>query len=150
MADYKNEEEVHKTDIDDVVNKVSPRLLMLIAGGALMVALFAMISMLMMVSLSSDMTSLEDQIRKAGKTAKAMQEEMAQLRTLLAPAVAARQAEGAQHQSNTGLHAPHPSSQNPSADKQVRVETGATTRDCNVKSGDASGLANCLKLAPLS
>ena len=148
MTDDKNEE-THKTDLDDVVNKVSPRLLILIAGGALMVALFAMISMLMMVSLSSDMNSLEDQIRKAGKTAKAMQEEMAQLRTLLAPAVAAKQAEGAQHQSNTSQPV-QPSSLGPATDKQVRVETGNSPRDCNVKGGDASGLANCLKLAPLS
>lgn len=148
MTEDKNEEG-RKTDIDDVVNKVSPRLLILIAGGALMVALFAMISMLMMVSLSSDMTSLEDQIRKAGKTAKAMQEEMAQLRVLLAPVAAAKQAENAQQQSNTSFQL-QPTSPAPASDKQVRVETGNSGRDCNVKSGDASSLASCLKLAPLS
>jgi hypothetical protein len=146
-------EKVHKTDIDDLVEKVSPRLLIMVAGGAVAVALFAMMSMLIMISVSSDISTLQDQIRKAGKTAKAMQEEMAELRTLLAPAVAGRQAEGAQgSQSTQGAQQQsyHPAAPTVANDKQVRIDTGGASRDCSVKSGDASGLAACLKLAPLS
>ena len=148
-----NAEEGHKTDLDDLVNKVSPKLLLGIVGGAVMVALFSMISMVIMISISSDISTLQDQIRKAGKTAKAMQEEMAQLRTLLAPAVAGRQAEGAQgSQSTQGAQQQsyHPAVPTVANDKQVRIDTGGASRDCSVKSGDASGLAACLKLAPLS
>ncbi len=136
----------HKTDIDDLVNKVSPRLLILVAGGALMVALFSMISMLMMVSITSDMGALQDQIRKAGKTAKAMQEEMAELRTLLAPVTAAKRGEAAQQQGTTqapgAATAPPDVSNN---DKHNRVETGNSSRDCTVTTGSSADLAACIK-----
>ncbi len=134
----------HKTDIDDLVDKVSPRLLILVAGGALMVALFAMISMLMMVSITSDMGELQDQIRKAGKTAKAMQEEMAELRTLLAPVTAAKRAEAAQPQETALMPVPAPPAVT-SSDKQTRIETGNSSRDCTVTAGNAADLAGCLK-----
>lgn len=139
-------EKDHKTDIEDLVDKVSPRLLILVAGGALMVALFAMISMLMMVSITSDMGELQDQIRKAGKTAKAMQEEMAELRTLLAPVTAAKRAEAAQQlvtAQTPELMPVHPEAT--SGDKHKRIDTGNSSRDCTVTAGNAADLAGCLK-----
>ena len=145
MAAEDNEKN-HKTDIDDLVDKVSPRLLILVAGGALMVALFAMISMLMMVSITSDMGELQDQIRKAGKTAKAMQEEMAELRTLLAPVTAAKRAEAAQQQITTQAPGAAPTPPDVSNnDKHNRVETGNSSRDCTVTTGSAADLAACIK-----
>lgn len=149
MSYEDGEESNRKTDIDDLIKKTSPRLLMLVGGGALLTVLFAIFSLLMMVSLSSDMSTLQDQIRKAGKTAKAMQEEMAELRTLLAPVTAAKRAEGAQPQSATGM-LPTPASIAPgvaTSDKQVRIDTGASSRDCTVTAGNTTGLAGCLKLA---
>lgn len=146
MSFEEGEESNRKTDLDDLIKNVSPGLLMLVGGGALLTVLFAIFSLLMMVSLSSDMNTLQDQVQKTSKTTKAMQEEMAELRTLLAPIATIKRVEGAQQQSAV----PAPASIVPgliTSDKQVRIDTGVSGRDCNVTAGNTAGLANCLKLA---
>jgi hypothetical protein len=121
-------EETPKTGIDQLLENISPTLLISVAGGAVLVALFAMISLVLLLSLSSDMSRLEDQIRKAGKVAKAMEQEMVQLRGLLAPLAAAKQAEASVPPAKPGS-----------------IDAVDASRDCVIRSGDKAGIAGCLK-----
>jgi hypothetical protein len=123
-------EETPKTSFMQLAESLSPTLLVSVAGGAVLVALFAMLSLVLLLSLSSDMSRLEDQIRKAGKVAKGMEQEMVQLRALLAPITAAKQAEA------DGLATPP---------KPTNIDAVDKSRDCVIRAGDKAAIADCLK-----
>lgn len=126
-------EETPKAGLMQLAESLSPTLLISVAGGAVLVALFAMISLILLLSLSSDMSRLEDQIRKAGKVAKGMEQEMVQLRALLAPITAAKQAAA---DGGTAALAPP---------KPTNIDAADKSRDCVVRAGNKAAIADCLK-----
>lgn len=123
-----------KAGFMQLAESLSPTLLVSVAGGAVLVALFAMVSLILLLSLSSDMSRLEDQIRKAGKVAKGMEQEMVQLRALLAPLTAAKLAE-AEGGGSVALAAPKP----------ANIDAVDKSRDCVIRAGNKAAIADCLK-----
>lgn len=125
-----------KAGFMQLAESLSPTLLVSVAGGAVLVALFAMVSLILLLSLSSDMSRLEDQIRKAGKVAKGMEQEMVQLRTLLAPLTAAKLAEAEMNGGGSvALAAPKP----------ANIDAVDKSRDCVIRAGNKAEIADCLK-----
>lgn len=126
-----------KAGFMQLAESLSPTLLVSVAGGAVLVALFAMISLILLLSLSSDMSRLEDQIRKAGKVAKGMEQEMVQLRALLAPLTAAKLAEAEVNGGggSVALAAPKP----------ANIDAVDKSRDCVIRAADKAAIADCLK-----
>jgi hypothetical protein len=105
----------------------NPQLLLIGGGAALFVVLLALaIALAMIFALRDDVATLEDQVRRSTKTAKAMQEELASLKEQAAAVAASRRSE------------PQPQPQN--------IDAADTSADCIIRPG--SKLPDCMKLGP--
>jgi hypothetical protein len=118
------------SETSDLLERISPPVLIAAAAGATLVALLAIVSLVMLVSLSSDVSRLEDQVRKLNKHSKVMEQELADLRGKLEAA------------------APRPavaSSPKPTAPRPSHIDTADPASDCVIGAGSKGSLANCLK-----
>lgn len=122
------EEKAAGTDgATDFLSKVNPVTLISVAVGAVLVALFAMISLVLLLTLSSDISRLEDQMRKITKSTKTMEQDLADLKTAAASA--------------SGAAKPKTVSAGPS-----HMDAADPEKDCVVRAGSGKdSLANCLK-----
>lgn len=104
-------------------------MLIVVAVGATLIALLAIVSMIMLVSLTSDVRHMEDQVRKLNKHSKGMEQEVAELRSTL-EAMSARATAAA------------PQTAVPRA---THIDTADPVSDCVIRSGSKGGLAGCLQ-----
>ncbi len=117
------------SETPDLLDRISPAVLIAMAVGATLVALLAIVSLIMLISLSSDVSRLEDQVRKLNKHSKGMEQELADLRDK--QEAAARPAS-----------APSPK---PAALRPTHIDTADPASDCVIGGGSKGSLANCLK-----
>lgn len=87
-----------------------------------LVLLVSVISMFLVIGLMAQVTTLEEQGRKAAKANKALQEEVTALKEVVRPAPAPQAA------------APQP----------TNIDAADPANDCVIRSGDKSGVANCV------
>lgn len=95
-------------------------------AGVGVVALLSMVSLVLMIGVMSEVGTLGDQLRKANKANKALQEDVAALRELVHPAAA------------TAAAAPAP--------QPVNIDAADPGNDCVIRSGDKGGVADCMGL----
>ncbi len=120
-------EEVGK---EDLLDRINPAMLISLAVGAVLVALFALISLVLLLSMSNDISHLDDQMRKLNKATKVMEHDLTQLRTSLVPATASTQADG---------------KLKPASPKPSHMDASDSAKDCVVRSGSKNSIADCFK-----
>lgn len=118
------------SETPDLLDRISPTVLIAAAAGATLVALLAIISLILLLSLSSDVARLEDQVRKLNKQAKTMEQDLADMRTALDASTVRATA------------APSPK---PAVPRATHIDTADPASDCVIRSGSQGGLADCLK-----
>jgi len=118
------------SETPDLLDRINPAVLIASAVGAALVVLIAFVSLIMLISLSGDVSRLEDQVRKLNKHSKGMEQELADLRSKL-DVTATRPAEV--------------TSPKPIAPRPTHIDTADPASDCVIGSGSKGGLANCLK-----
>jgi outer membrane murein-binding lipoprotein Lpp len=97
------------------------------AAAAIVAALIAIISFVLLISVSNDVARLQSQVRKLSNTVKSMEEEMGQIKASAAtPAPSAERRPAAP---------PQPS----------HIDAGDPAQDCIVRAGSKNPLAGCLK-----
>lgn len=94
-------------------------------AGVGFVALLSMVSLILMIGVMSEVTTLGDQLRKANKANKALQEEVAALRDLVHPAAP-----------TAAAAAPLP----------TNIDAADPANDCVIRAGDQGGVAGCIGL----
>lgn len=113
-----------------LLDRISPAALISAAAGATLVALLAIVSLILLISLSDDVARLEDQVRKLNKHAKTMEQDLADMRSTLDASTAAAAATP---------------SQKPAAPRATHIDTADPVSDCVIRSGSKGGLTDCLK-----
>lgn len=98
----------------------------LTAAGVGIAVLLSLVSMLLMIGVMSEVSALGDQLRKANKANKALQEEVAAFKEYVRPAapVAAAAVEL----------------------KPVNIDAADPANDCVIRAGDKGGVAGCIGL----
>lgn len=94
-------------------------------AGVGVVALVSVVSLIVLIGLMSEVTTLGDQLRKANKANKALQEDVAALRAVVQPAQAAPAAV-----------LPQP----------TNIDAADPQNDCVIRAGDKDGVAGCMGL----
>lgn len=89
--------------------------------------LIAIIALFAVLALRSDVASLEEQVRKASKSAKVAQEEVEDLR-----------------KTHDASKARTPSAAMATPPKPVHIDAADTSGDCVIRPGDSKSLSNCI------
>jgi hypothetical protein len=118
------------SETSDLIDRINPTVLIATAVGATFVALLAIVSLIMLISISGDVSRLEDQVRKLNKHSKGMEQELADMRSKL-EAMTPRPAEV--------------TSPKPAAPRPTHIDTADPASDCVIGSGSKGGIADCLK-----
>ncbi len=106
---------------------VQARLLgILTAAGVGLLVLVSLVSMVLTIGVMSEVTTLGDQMRKANKANKALQEEVAALKEHVRPAAPAAAAAAE----------PQP----------VAIDAADPANDCVIRAGDKGAVAGCMGL----
>jgi hypothetical protein len=104
-----------------------PALLQLVtAAAAIVAALVALIALFLLISVANDVASLHSQARKLSHAVAAVEEQMAQLSAVAAPA-------------------PRPAEKPAPAPRPTHIDAGDAAADCIVRPGSKNPLADCLK-----
>ncbi len=94
--------------------------------GLALLLVVALLSLVMVISLSSDLGTLEEQSRRSTKAVKALEQEVASLREALHPPASAK------------TEAPKP----PSIPRNI--DAADPGNDCVIRPGSKGGISNCL------
>ncbi len=128
MSEHKPEvQEGTEAGTTELLSRISPVALISVAVGVTLITLLAMIALLLSMSLSSDVSHLEDQMRKLNKTVKTIEQDMDGMRASLAA-------------TPSGEAKPKPAAARP-----THIDTTDPASDCVVRSGSKGGLADCFK-----
>lgn len=122
--------ETGATDTDagsDLLSRASPVVLVAITVGATLIALLAVVSFILTLSLSGDVAHLRDQLHKSDKATKNLEKEIARLRGAQPPAAA--------------KHTEPP----PAQPKPSHIDAVAPGKDCVIRAGSKDSLADCLR-----
>lgn len=95
-------------------------------AGVGVVALVSVVSLVVLIGVLSEVTALGDQLRKANKANKALQDDVAALRELVRPAA--------------------PTAASARAPEPVNIDAADPANDCVIRSGDKGGVADCMGL----
>lgn len=95
-------------------------------AGIGVVALVSMVSLILLIGVMGEVTTLGDQLRKANKSNKALQEDVAALRDLVRPTAATAATSAAPQPTN--------------------IDAADPANDCVIRAGDKGGVAGCMGL----
>jgi cell division protein FtsL len=123
-------DEATEIEATGLLGRASPVMLVSMAVGAGLFALLAIVSFVLMLTLSSDISRLDAQIHKMSKVLKNMEQDMAQLRSSHVPVAIAKENE---------------TKPTPAPIKPSHMDAADAKSDCVVRSGSKGAFADCLK-----
>ncbi len=121
------QQEAPEVETTDLLSRINPVILIAVAVGVTLITLLAIIALILSLSLASDVSHLEDQMRKLNKASKAMEQDLGEIRASLATPPAAEE------------------KPKPAAARPTHIDTANPASDCVIGSGSKGGLANCFK-----
>jgi hypothetical protein len=115
---------------EELLPRTSPALLASGAIVAVLIALLAVASFILLLLIYNDMTRLEDKLNKLSRSVRGMEEELVLLNEQI-PALTSA--------------AKPPSKPLPAAPRATHIDAVDTASDCVIKPGSPNALADCLK-----